>query len=191
MTRPPGQGLLGRGIGQREGEGGAHPQLAVHLDAATGILHHALDHVEADPRALDVVVETLEQAKELGQVLLGHPQAVVLHFQHRVARLGVGPHPDLGQTIRSAVLERVTQQVLQDLAQLLGRKPELGAGTDLHRELGPGGVQRRSPFPAHLLEQGRQVHHFGGLRVGPLEFGDVGELRERQPEAVQGLLHQG
>jgi hypothetical protein len=40
----------------------------MHLDAATGVLNHALDHVEANTGALDVVVETLEHSKQAWQV---------------------------------------------------------------------------------------------------------------------------
>jgi hypothetical protein len=50
-------------VGQKHEKGGAGAELGVHLNAAAGVLDHALDHVEADARAVDVVVEALEHAE--------------------------------------------------------------------------------------------------------------------------------
>jgi hypothetical protein len=97
-------------VGQVDEKGGASAELAVYLDAAAGVLDHALDHVEANARALDVVVEALEHAEELGQLVLGEAEAIVVHFEHRVARAHVGPHVDAGQAVErylTALLSRL------------------------------------------------------------------------------------
>jgi hypothetical protein len=79
-------------MGRKHKKSGAGSQLAVYLDTVARIVNHAFDHVEADARALDVVVKALEHGTKLGQLGQVEAQPVVVHFQHHVARPYLSPH---------------------------------------------------------------------------------------------------
>src|SRR6266536_6164001 len=108
----------------REGEGRALPAARLDPHAAAGGVDHLLHHREADARPLDVhVLEPLEDLEDLVVVRGLDPDAVVPD----VAFPGVAAlaHADLDPRGGLAgVLDRVAQQVAEDLLDLRAIAPE-------------------------------------------------------------------
>jgi hypothetical protein len=138
-------------VRQEHEKGGAGPELAVHLDTPAGILDHALDHVEADARALDVVVEALKHSEQARQVSGGEAEAVVVHLQHGIAGAHVGAHVHVGRAVGRAVLNGVAEQVVDDAAQVFFGEVNGRRSGDFDHQLGAGFLQQEHQVLAHVL----------------------------------------
>ena len=115
----------------------------MHLDAPARVFNHALDHEQANAGAFNVVVEALEHAEQLGQLVRGQPEAVVVHFQHRVAGAPVPAHVHVGAAVGVAVLEGIAHQVVDHGAQVFFGKMNGQQAVEVYPELGVGFAQQR------------------------------------------------
>src|SRR5947208_15730283 len=97
---------------------GAGPGL--HPDAPAVALDHLLDDRQADPgsRVLALVVQALEHHEDALEVLRLDADAVVAHREFPFRALVGGAHVHGGRGIGLAELQRVADQVLEQLREL-------------------------------------------------------------------------
>src|SRR5438309_1111642 len=103
---------------QREIENGALPREGLHPNAAAITLDNTLANGEADTGSrVRVPMEPLENAEDLLSVLGLDADSVVPYREEPFAGPPLGIHTDPGRLFRTAVLDRVTDQVLEQLNQ--------------------------------------------------------------------------
>jgi hypothetical protein len=87
------------------------------------------------------------------------------------------------------VLEGITQKVVHETAQVLGREAPGLRASDSYVEHGPGFEELEVQVLPHVLDDGRQGKGLGGLGKLSLQPAYVGQVRDGAPKALDGLLH--
>jgi hypothetical protein len=125
-------------------EGSAFARVAFYFNAPAVSLHQAIDKMQSHARALYVGVEAPKQQKWLGAQCSGvEAQAIVLHPQHRLARVKPQRHADPSRTGRVRIFEGVAEQVEYDGAQRGTGVRYDGLRFDIYRDTGLGGPHLR------------------------------------------------
>ncbi len=195
-------------------ERGASPHFAVHPDMATGLLHDAVHHRQAQAGALPLLLGREEGLEDLGQDLLLDPAAGVADGQHHVAarrhglvsggmarvQLGVGGL-DAQQSPVGHGVPGVHAQVHHHLLQLprVGLHPaEVRAGNDREVDVL---ADQASQHLLQIRQEGVEVQHFRVHDLLPAErqelAGETGgtlrglqDLLELAPLRLARLAHQ-
>ena len=170
---------------------------AVDADLASHQLHKLLDYAQPQPGALDVpvllLVHTLECIEYIGDVLLLHPLARVLHgvpdphpvHAHPLAAHGKGD----GAFLR--IFHRVVQQIDQHLldAHLIAAEHAGHGRIHLQPEFQPL-FPGLDPFHVHDLREELPglIGHVHNLHFARLDFGQVKDIVDQGQQHLAGSL---